>query len=399
MRGRMSTAKEQLVYPDYKRSSVNIIGSLMEAHRVQPFHNALPAFSSKPLSEYAHLFFILFDGMGYQLLSEKLSGIEGRVSKLERLTSVFPSTTTAAVTSLLTGKTPLEHGYLGWTLYMKEYNSYINALVGTDADEKIDYHSEGIDYHEVLEPQGFLSQMKASRPERSLRYLAPKEFGHSFYTRHTSSGAEPLLYEHEQEFPQIIEGILRNDKPSTNYVYSPFPDYFGHREGLSGPMLNGWFSWFDGFLSILQSLIRGKNAVVLISADHGLIDMKDYYRIDQDPYLMETSIMPPFLEPRFSSFFVKEHMKNQFEDRFTSIFKEDFMLMPRDELFQKGLLGIGSPHKKVDDFIGNYVAIATGQRGIHCNPRHNPEREHRFIADHSGLTGKEMEIPFIVIEE
>ena len=394
----MSKSEERIVYPDYTRNSVNIVASILEGHGLTAAHTPLPSFSSKPIRDYSHVFFMVFDGMGHRLLLEKIPGIERRAAKVERLTSVFPSTTTAAVTSLLTGQTPLEHGYLGWTLYMKEYNSYINALVGTDADAKVDYHALGIDYHDVMAPEGFLSRIRKSCPDRKLWYAAPKEFGHSFYTRHTSSGGDALLFDREQDLPDIIRGILKQGGPSTSLVYSPFPDYFGHREGLSGPMFNGWFSWFDGFINELQAEFRGKNALVLISADHGLIDMDDYFRLDQDKALMDTLIIPPFPESRFCSFFVKEHMKRQFEERFHSLFDDDFLLLERGAFLSKGLLGTGNAHPKVDDFIGNYAAIATGRRGIHFNPKHNPDRANRFVANHAGLTDHEMEVPLIVLE-
>ena len=41
-------------------------------------------------------------------------------NRIKSITSVFPPTTTAATTSMLSGLNPNEHGWLGWDLYFKK---------------------------------------------------------------------------------------------------------------------------------------------------------------------------------------------------------------------------------------------------------------------------------------
>ena len=44
----------------------------------------------------------------------------------KELTSVYPCTTVAAMTSYRSGISPNEHGWLGWTLYFKETNRIVD---------------------------------------------------------------------------------------------------------------------------------------------------------------------------------------------------------------------------------------------------------------------------------
>ena len=71
--------------------------------------------------------------------------------------------------------------------------------------------------------------------------------------------------------------------------------------------------------------------------------------------------------------------------------------MRKKEFLEKHLLGYGEQHKKIDDFIGNYIALSTAGSMI---------RLETFLAEgkpirkstHCGLTKEEMEVPLIVIK-
>lgn len=60
------------------------------------------------------------------------------------ISSVFPATTTAATVTMETGMSPIEHGWLGWSLYFDEIganvNIFSNTLFGTDGEPAAEYH-------------------------------------------------------------------------------------------------------------------------------------------------------------------------------------------------------------------------------------------------------------------
>ena len=72
--------------------------------------------------------------------------------------------------------------------------------------------------------------------------------------------------------------------------------------------------------------------------------------------------------------------------------------MTKEEFLEKHLLGFGNKHKKIDDFIGNYIALSISDSMI---------RLETFLAEgkkvkkstHCGLTKEEMEVPVIVMKK
>jgi hypothetical protein len=53
-------------------------------------------------------------------------------------------------------------------------------------------------------------------------------------------------------------------------------------------------------------------------------------------------------------------------------------------------------HPKVDDFIGDYVLIATGDKGIKTTLRQNGRWKEEFKGHHCGLNPDEMLVPLVV---
>ena len=140
-----------------------------------------------------------------------------------------------------------------------------------------------------------------------------------------------------------------------------------------------------------------KDTIVIISADHGHKDIEKVYSLNDYPEIRECLIMPESLESRSVTFWVKEDMKTQFEERFNRIFKDDFWLMTKEEFLEKNMLGFGEKHPKIDDFIGNYIALSTGSSIIKIETFLGEGKKAKK-STHCGLTKEEMEVPLIVID-
>ena len=80
--------------------------------------------------------FVILDALGYLALQEALAtqpdlafARVARAGVCAPLTSVFPSTTTAATTTFATGQPPAAHGMLGYELFLREFSRTANMIL------------------------------------------------------------------------------------------------------------------------------------------------------------------------------------------------------------------------------------------------------------------------------
>ncbi len=89
-------------------------------------------------------------------------------NKVDCLTSVFPSTTTAALTTYYSGKPPFETGWIAWSQYFKEYGRAVDMLKHSESYKndslsgaKINVFESVVNYTPVYEQIENVSGIKA----------------------------------------------------------------------------------------------------------------------------------------------------------------------------------------------------------------------------------------------
>ena len=119
-----------LVKNNYYNCLTNLACSIQKYFGIKPKHNTMP-YIDELLQEKKpqNVILMLFDGMGSRILDRTLGKdtFFGKNKKKE-ITSVFPATTTAATTSIRTGRNPIEHGWLGWNMYMAPIDKTITLF-------------------------------------------------------------------------------------------------------------------------------------------------------------------------------------------------------------------------------------------------------------------------------
>lgn len=139
---------------------------------------------------------------------------------------------------------------------------------------------------------------------------------------------------------------------------------------------------------------------MIVSADHGHQNISESIDILELEEIQDCLIIPPTLESRMVGFFVKDNRRKEFERTFNRLFKDNFILYSKEELFKSNLLGYGNKHKKLEDFVGDYVAIAVSDVRIKLGTYLSREMKHpdEKKSTHCGLTRNEMEVPLIVFD-
>lgn len=389
-----------IVYPDYKNSIVNLVSSILKVYDVNNDHPPLEQLDIRTLKMKQNIIFFILDGFGMNLLNKFASSTKFlNMNLISPITSVFPSTTSAAITSLISGKTPWEHGAIGWTLYFKEFAKNIDYLPNWDS---ITYKTQNAKKYNVIDYVGadnIFNKISDTNPDVQQFYLTHKELSQCPNIIRNSGTAKIIPYsDHKHLFKKIYELVSKkNSGRKLIFVYSSSPDTVEHHHGVYSDEVEDFVRETDSALKTLSSQLAGTDTTILITADHGLIDIDKYYYVNEDEKLFDSMIMPTFPEPRFISFFVKKHKMKQFEEAFQK-YEDKFLLFDREEFLETKLLGEGKMHPKIDDFIGDYVAIAISDSVMKSIYMQNGKWKKEFKAHHSGLTEDEMLVPLIKID-
>jgi hypothetical protein len=315
-----------------------------------------------------------------------------------KISSVFPPTTTAAITSYLTGLDPIEHGALGWTLFFKEYARYIDFLPIWDAAKHDKLNDNDYRLNDLISHKNIFSLINEKNKNVKLSYLTPEHIYDSNYTVKNSFPAEIYPYRSmENMFEELTNCVLDNEERKFIYSYSVNPDSLEHKYGVFSTEVREYLQNFISLLENFSRNIEGTGTVLLLTADHGLTDVNEYKYVNDDDALSDCLYLPVFPEPRFASLFVKNHRKKDFLKAVSS-YMDKFILMDRNEFFQSGLLGNGIAHKKIDDFIGDYLLIAKEDTAIKPVYEQAGKADKEFVAHHAGLTSDEMSIPLVIME-
>ncbi len=365
-----------ITYPNYDRSILSIASSVLNHFGVKDCqHKTLPEFDELLNKNYKNIIVMLFDGLGVSAINEHLNENDFlRKYFVCPISSVFPSTTVAATTSIESGYSPAETGWLGWDLYFDEIGENVavfrNALQ-KNGEPAADYNVawKYIPYKRIFE------RIEEVNGKGSAVYVSP-------FSKH-----------HIKSVPHICRTVKRlSKKRKKKYIYAYWyrPDKAMHDYGVTSEQAHEQILLINK--KVEQLCKQLKNSLVIITADHGLCDGVNEY-LEDYPELSAMLKVPPSIEPRALSFFVKDGMKNDFTNEFNKLFGNDFRLMTKEEVFKENLLGFGKTHPRTYDFVGDFLAVATGEKSLFI------EREERnFIGVHAGLAKDEMTVPFIAIE-
>ena len=111
----------KLIRPiDYRNCNINLISSILDYYGAIHQYPTLKIVDEHLNRKYNNIVFIVLDGLGNKILQKHSEFGILNESKVAIIDSVYPPTTVAAINSFESGLAPIEHGWLGWSLYFKE---------------------------------------------------------------------------------------------------------------------------------------------------------------------------------------------------------------------------------------------------------------------------------------
>ena len=381
--------KDEIVMPNYDHSILNTISSILKYYNVDTKYNSLESLDNRLSKGYRNVVLLILDGMGEHILNKLAPNGFFTDNRIDCVTSVFPSTTTAALTTYYAGKPPYETGWIAWSQYFKEYGRALDMLS----------HKESYFREELKDPliNVFDTSVKYTPIFEQIENVNPNIKAYEVMPKYSDRRAKRTLV--ADNIDEAIENIeLLCECPGEKFImaYCDKPDGLLHKFGAYSDEAKEFILYSEQKVEEMCKSF-GEDTIVIVSADHGHRDIEKSYTLLDYPEIMECLIMPVSLESRTTAFWVKENMRKEFEDRFKAIFSEDeFMLLTKEEFLDKHFLGYGEKHPKVDDFLGNYIAISVGTSIIKIET-YLVEGKPLKASTHCGLTKEEMEVPVIVI--
>ncbi len=352
--------------PNYNHCIMNLIASIEKHYGYQSDFQSLEVID-KLLIGKKHIFLILLDGLGNVIIKNNLpSSSFIRENQVDVLSSVFPPTTVAATTAVLSNKLPGETGWLGWHQYFTEVD---HDIVMFRNEDYYTYEKLDIAVEKILPYECFFSKYK----DINTNILFPS-FRKDGYL-HFSDQVEKMIE------------ISKQTIPSFTYAYWNEPDYSMHEFGCYDEKIKEITKQLSFDLNKLNDNLDN-DSLVMVIADHGLIDSEFIY-LSEYPDIMACLIKLPSIESRCATFAVKD--KKTFTDLFQKYFGKWFELYTKDEFLKSGYLH--NKTTKVKPFIFDYVAVAIDKYGFDI---FNDPNGFKMRATHAGATYNELEVPLIV---
>lgn len=380
--------------PNYKNGSiVNLMASIKKALGGKSNYKPLEGFDISGISK--NIVLIIIDGLGYDYLAKYGKGSFLYENLKGEMTSVFPTTTVSALTTLSTGVAPQQHALTGWFMYLKEIGTVSVILPFTTRAGDLKLRKGKIKYKDIYNEKSFFEDLKTTSIA-----IKHKDYINSEYSRLADKGSKKLSFSNLNGFFRQINKALRIDN-NRKYVFAYWAilDSLCHKKGTDSQEAKKHFNELDKKIKLLAKSLKNKNTTIIITADHGLIDTREKDKIIElknHPQFVETLAMPLSGEPRAVYCYVRPQKVKQFESYVKKEFKKCCEMHKSDDLIKNNYFGLFEPNEKLKDRTGDYVLIM--KENYIMKDLVLGEKKNIYIGNHGGVSHEEMFVPLIVIE-
>lgn len=376
-----------------------------------------PDFGKPPLDEvitaplggpYEKVIFLLVDALGNRLFKQLIDADEDSVwaryfdqAVFSPITSICPSTTASALTTLWTGEGPGAHGIIGYEMWAKAFGMVMNNILHSPASARNDVG--GLSRSD-FDPHSFLKTPLLGTHLRQ-HSVVPTTFIHSSIAH---SGLSVMQMEDVNIHAFVNEADLcvslaeyinsRHGIREYIYVYYSDVDTLMHRYTASDQRVSYQFNAFSdifkkGFLENISDTVA-EDTLLILTADHGskITPKFDHYETINHPVLNDCLVMQPTCEHRLPFFFIKPGRMQGVRDYFNQTWPEDFLLIDPDIALESGLFGKGPFHEDARERLGDLMAVAKGDAYLWWAPKPN-----QMAGRHGGLSREEMLVPFYAL--
>jgi hypothetical protein len=365
---------DAFLVPDYGgRCLSELVPVLMRLEELKE-RDGVPDWVPPHVADASSVVLLILDGLGAEQLAARPE-IAPTMTQMAHstLTSVAPTTTAAALTSIVTGRTPAEHGVVGYRL-----------RVGAEVMNVLRWTTPSGDARDEVRPRSF--QRLPPFLGRRVPVISKAEFAHTGFTEAHLFGAELIGYRLPSSLPVLIQETLRRRAPFV-YAYYDGIDAIAHMTGLG--------AYYDAEVHATDRLISDivdrlpKGSALVVSADHGQVEVTaPPLRIDAEVMADVEAISG---EGRFRWLHARPGAFERLATKAADRFGEVCWVRTLDELVDTGVFGGPLP----DAFrrrLGDVALMA--RTAVTIFDPADPADAH-LIGRHGSLTRDELFVPLL----
>ncbi|MEV7620836.1 nucleotide pyrophosphatase/phosphodiesterase family protein [Microbacterium sp. NPDC089321] len=339
---------------------------------------------SADLTSARSVVLVVVDGLGVVPLRAHAGHartLSSAMAKKDVAGSVFPTTTAAALTSLLTGVAPGEHGLVGYRVRDPQGDALVNLLSGWDDD--------GIDPLQwQASPTVFEQAQAAGHPAFAVGIPAYEGSG---FSRATLRGARFHAARSAADRVELAWELADANDGAIVYCYLPEVDKAGHRHGIASA------DWVAALEDVDAALARPvpDGVGVLVTADHGMIDVPHHRQLVLDASGgWHDGIRHIGGEPRMLHVYAEPDADHTgLLARWRRDLEGSADVLSRTEAIDAGLFGPVNSDA-VRERIGDMLVVACGNVALY-DAEAEDQRGRGMIGQHGALTPEEWRVPFI----
>lgn len=357
------------------------------------------------------LVIMLVDALGYLTLTQAMEAgrVPGFHALAERgrfapLTSVFPSTTVAALSSFHTGLPPAGHGVAGYRMYMPDRGYVANMIrLSPEADERF-----GRMLQNSKDARDLLGVPTAHRlltaAGVSSHCLIHRSLAHSGLSEMLYDGATGVVpFVNASDLLIQVRRLLTSDpgRPACIWLYTDTLDTIQHKYGAGGEEPEGEI--YSLGYSIERELLaplegRAVNAAFLLLADHGHIqvDEADIVPFAELRGLKHRLAAPPTGTARSAYFHARDGAATDVMSALETGLAESACVMETGRALDGGLWGNGPRAPELSGRIGDVLVLMRGSAALFHAYRDDAVPSDIAGGRHGGLHEREMLVPFFI---
>jgi Type I phosphodiesterase / nucleotide pyrophosphatase len=362
-----------LLLPDYGGACID---GLSPAFLAPPGQR--PAWLPAPLRLAQQVVLLVLDGLGWLQLQDRLAtapalaGLEGGP-----ISSVAPTTTATALTSLALGRAPAAHGIVG-------YKFAVDGPSGREVLNVLRWSTPSGDARQFLPPVQV--QPEPAFGGRPVPVVSRSDFSGTGFSQAHQRGAREVSWVVPSSLPVLVGQLLAEGEP---YVYAYYDgiDKVAHAAGL-GALYDAELRAADRVVADLLSALP-PGAVLAVTADHGQVDVGPRAGFVAPEVASRAALISG--EARFRWLHSHPGGDDDLFECALSTYGDEAWVATRDEVLAAGVLG-GIPSEQARARLGDVVIIPCGDNA-YLDPRDAGDA--RLVCRHGGLSPAEVLVPLL----